>query len=65
MIETVEGLARDSPQDARKRKICGDEGFEEEVLQAVYDSGLMGPDVDTRYGGMGGGLMGQVLVPVC
>lgn len=62
VIETVEGIVREFPADAWKRKMIGDTDLDLEVQQAVYDSGLMGLGVEERYGGMGGGLLGQVLV---
>ncbi|GAA5314809.1 MAG: acyl-CoA dehydrogenase family protein [Candidatus Pelagadaptatus aseana] len=62
VMETVEGMVRDFPQDAWKRKMVGDAQFEKDILQAVYDAGLMGLGVSEQYGGMGGGLLGQVLV---
>ena len=62
VIETVEGIVREFPADAWKRKLVGDEAFEQQVLQTIYDAGLMGLGVDEKFGGMGGGLLGQVLV---
>ncbi len=62
VIETVEGIVRDFPEDAWKRKLIGDAELDERVEKTVYDAGLMGLGVDEKYNGMGGGLLGQVLV---
>ena len=62
VIETVEGIVRDFPEDAWKRKMVGDAELDEQVEKTVYDAGLMGLGVDEKYHGMGGGLLGQVLV---
>lgn len=61
-IDTVEGLIRNFPQDAWRRKMVGDVKFEQEILTAIQEAGLMGLGVDPQYGGVGGGLLGQVLV---
>lgn len=62
VIETVEGIVREFPEDAWKRKMVGDAELDAAVQRTVYDAGLMGLGVDEQYGGMGGGLLGQVLV---
>jgi acyl-CoA dehydrogenase len=62
VIETVEGIVREFPGDAWKRFMLGDPDLNRQVLRTVYDSGLMGLGVEQRHGGMGGGLLGQVLV---
>ena len=62
VIETVEGIIREFPEDAWKRKMIGDEALDKEVQRTLYDAGLMGLGVDEKYGGMGGGLLGQVLL---
>ena len=62
VIETVEGIIREFPGEAWKRKMIGDPELDQQVEDAVYGAGLMGLGVDEKYGGMGGGLLGQVLV---
>lgn len=62
VIETVEGIVREFPGDAWRRKMVGDPALDREVEAAVYAAGLMGLGVDEQYGGMGGGLLGQILV---
>lgn len=62
VIETVEGIIREFPEDAWKRKMIGDAELDEQVEKTIYGSGLMGLGVDAKYNGMGGGLLGQVLV---
>ncbi|MDX1736095.1 MAG: acyl-CoA dehydrogenase family protein [Halioglobus sp.] len=62
VIETVEGIVREFPADAWKRKMVGDPELDRAVEAAVYGAGLMGLGVDEKFGGMGGGLLGQVLV---
>ncbi|MEM7360232.1 MAG: acyl-CoA dehydrogenase [Pseudomonadota bacterium] len=62
VIETVEGMAKTFPEDAWKRKLLGDEELDKQVDEAVYSAGLMALGVDESSGGMGGGLLGQVLV---
>lgn len=62
VVETVEGIIRDFPEDAWKRKMIGDAELDKQVEETLYGAGLMGLGVDEQYGGMGGGLLGQVLV---
>ena len=62
VIETVEGIVRDYPEDAWQRKMLGDEELDKKIDEAVYSSGLMALGVEEKYGGMGGGLLGQVMV---
>ena len=62
VIETVEGIVREFPEDAWKRKMIGDPELERQVQDTIYSAGLMGLGVDEKYGGMGGGLLGQILV---
>jgi len=62
VIETVEGIIRQFPDDAWRIKALGDDKLDAAVDAAVYDAGLMALGIDEQYGGMGGGLMGQVLV---
>lgn len=62
IIETVEGLIRSFPQDAWRRRMVGDAAFEKEISKAVQGAGLMGVGIDPAHGGLGGGLVGQVLV---
>ncbi len=62
VMEAVEGIIREFPGDAWKRFMLGDPDLNRQVLRTVYDSGLMGLGVEQRHGGMGGGLLGQVLV---
>ena len=62
VIETVEGIIREFPEDAWKRKMNGDPELEKQVQEMVYGAGLMGLGVDEKYNGMGGGLLGQILV---
>jgi acyl-CoA dehydrogenase len=62
VIETVEGIIREFPEDAWKRKMIGDPELEKQVQETVYGAGLMGLGVDEKYDGMGGGLLGQILV---
>ncbi len=62
VIETVEGIIREFPEDAWKRKMIGDPALEKQVQETVYGAGLMGLGVDEQYNGMGGGLLGQILV---
>lgn len=61
VVEAVEGLVRGFPADAWKRRMTGDRVLIGEVEQAVREAGLTGLGVDENYGGMGGGLFGQVL----
>ena len=60
VIETVEGIIREFPEDAWKRKMIGDEALDKAVQRTLYDAGLMGLGVDEQYGGMGGGLLQRV-----
>tara|TARA_R110001592_G_C13187889_1_gene751910 strand:+ start:2687 stop:3865 length:1179 start_codon:yes stop_codon:yes gene_type:complete len=62
VIETVEGIIRDFPEDAWKRKLIGDPELEQQIQETVYGAGLMGLGIEERFGGMGGGLLGPVLV---
>ena len=62
VIETIEGIIRDFPDDAWKRAMLGDPELNRQVLQTIYDAGLMGLGIDEKYHGMGGGLLGPVLV---
>lgn len=61
-IEAAEGIVREFSGDAWKRKMLGDQAVYDDVVRAVRSAGLMGLGVDEKYGGMGGGLLGQVLV---
>ncbi|MCG8671248.1 MAG: acyl-CoA/acyl-ACP dehydrogenase [Pseudomonadales bacterium] len=61
VIETAESIIKQFPEDAWRQKIKGDRTLNDEVNDAINSSGLMGLGVDEQYGGMGGGLMGQVL----
>ena len=62
VIETVEGIVREFPEDAWKRKMIGDPALDKQVQETVYGAGLMGLGVEEKYNGMGGGLLGQILV---
>ena len=62
VIETVEGLVKNFPEDAWRRNMMGDEALGAEINQAINESGLMGLGVSEEHGGMGGGLTAQVLV---
>ena len=62
VIEAVEGIIREFPEDAWKRKMIGDPELDKQVQETVYGAGLMGLGVDQQYNGMGGGLLGQILV---
>jgi acyl-CoA dehydrogenase len=62
VIETVEGIIREFPEDAWKRKMTGDPELDKRVQETVYGAGLMGLGVEEKYNGMGGGLLGQILV---
>jgi len=62
VMETVEGIIREFPEDAWKRKMIGDAELDKQVEQTIYGAGLMGLGVEEKYHGMGGGLLGQVLV---
>lgn len=62
VIETVEGIVKNFPEDAWRRNMMGDEKLATEVYQAISESGLMGLGVAEDHGGMGGGLTAQVLV---
>ena len=61
VIDTAEGIIKQFPEDAWRQKIKGDRQLNDEVNDAIVSSGLMGLGVDEKHGGMGGGLMGQVL----
>jgi len=61
VIDTAEGIIKQFPEDAWRQKIKGDRAMNDEVNDAIVSSGLMGLGVEEQYGGMGGGLMGQVL----
>ena len=62
VIEAAQGVVREFSGDAWKRKMLGDQALYDDVVRAVRGAGLMGLGVDEKYGGMGGGLLGQVLV---
>ena len=62
VIETLEGIVRDFPGDAWKRKMVGDPELDRHIQQTVYGAGLMGLGIDEKYNGMGGGLLGPILV---
>ena len=62
VIETVEGIVREFPEDTWKRKMLGDPALEKQINDTVYGAGLMGLGIDEKYNGMGGGLLGQILV---
>lgn len=62
VIDAAEGIIKQFPEDAWRQKLLGDRALNDEVNDAIISSGLMGLGVDEKYGGMGGGLMGQVLV---
>jgi acyl-CoA dehydrogenase len=62
VIETVEGIIRDFPEDTWKRKLIGDPELEQQIQETVYGAGLMGLGIEEKFGGMGGGLLGPVLV---
>jgi acyl-CoA dehydrogenase len=62
VIETLEGIIREFPNDAWKRKMLGDPELDKKVQETIYDAGLMGLGVDEKFNGMGGGLLGQILV---
>lgn len=62
VIETVEGIIREFPEDAWKRKLIGDPELEQQIQETVYGAGLMGLGIEEKFGGMGGGLLGPVLV---
>ena len=62
VIETLEGIVWEFPEDARKRKMMGVPELDRQIRQTVYDAGLMGLGVDEKYNGMGGGLLGSILV---
>ena len=62
VIETVEGIVREFPEDTWKRKMIGDAALEKQINETVYEAGLMGLGIDEKYSGMGGGLLGQILV---
>jgi acyl-CoA dehydrogenase len=61
VIETVEGIVREFPEDTWKRKMIGDAALEKQINETVYGAGLMGLGIDEKYSGMGGGLLGQIL----
>lgn len=62
VIETLEGIVREFPEDTWKRKMVGDPELDRQIQQTVYGAGLMGLGIDEKYGGMGGGLLGSILV---
>ncbi len=62
VIETVEGIIRQFPEDAWKAKMVGDPELEARVERTIYDAGLMGLGVAEKFNGMGGGLLGQALM---
>ena len=62
VIETVEGIIRDFPEDSWKRKLIGDPELGQQIQETVYGAGLMGLGIEEKFGGMGGGLLGPVLV---
>lgn len=63
VIDAVEGITRKYPEEAWKQAALGDSKLRCEVREAIHSAGLIrGLGVDEKYGGMGGGLVGQVLV---
>ncbi len=62
VMETVEGIIREFPEDTWKRAMLGEPELNRRVLRTIYDAGLMGLGIDEQYNGMGGGLLGPVLV---
>lgn len=62
VIEAIEGIVRLFPEDAWKRKMLGDPALDRQVQEALFGAGLMGLGIEEKYGGMGGGLLGQVLL---
>ena len=62
IMETVDGIVRNFPEDAWRRNMMGDEKLSSEIYQAIGDAGLMGLGVAEEHGGMGGGLTAQVLL---
>lgn len=61
VIDTAEGIIKQFPENAWRQKLKGDTALNDEVNDAIISSGLMGLGVAEEFGGMGGGLMGQVL----
>jgi acyl-CoA dehydrogenase len=63
VIDTIEGITRKYPEETWKQVTLGDPKLSSEVRGAINDAGLLrGLGVDEKYGGLGGGLAGQVLV---
>ncbi|MEM8564038.1 MAG: acyl-CoA dehydrogenase family protein [Pseudomonadota bacterium] len=62
VIETLEGIIREFPEDTWKRKMRGDPELEAKLQDTVYSAGLMGLGIEEKYQGMGGGLLGPILV---
>ena len=62
VLDTLEGLVRGFPADTWRNALTGDGSLSREITQTIYDAGLMGLGVEEEHGGMGGGLLGQVLL---
>ena len=61
-VDAVAGITKSFPEDAWRRRIKGDEEISRKIKQITSESGLMGLGVAEEFGGMGGGLFGQVML---
>lgn len=61
-VDAVDGIVKSFPEGAWKQRIKGDEELNGKIKRAISESGLMGLGVAEEFGGMGGGLFGQVMI---
>lgn len=62
VIETIEGILKQYPEDAWRLVALGDTEIPELITRDIIDTGLMGLGLSVEDGGVGGGFLGSALL---